>query len=367
MYHFEFSGSEKACMNRRAFTLVELLVVIAIIGVLIALLLPAVQAAREAARRMSCTNHLKQYALACHMYHDVQDCLPPLGVAGYEPQNNRDRLSWTLLTLPFIEQSALYSQIGSKDASNHLDGTLYEPFEAYPWDNRYLPWRAKVSIRSCPSDPLALAPEDAVGFCSYRGNAGDKMSGYNNQTVNGSFYWRGAMPRRHGRNFSYITDGTSNTLLIGETLIGSGTTNGRNRWDLVTPGPNAWTGTPAWCLSAMDGNQISSAYGSLGWIGRRWCDGLFYYSAFTPILPPNSPSCNLGDTGDTADGIISLSSLHTGGANSSLCDGSVRFLSNTISYGDVNEAVWLLKPAESPYGVIGAIGTANGGESVAVP
>ncbi|MGL6193651.1 MAG: DUF1559 domain-containing protein [Thermoguttaceae bacterium] len=347
------------------FTLVELLVVIAIIGILIALLLPAVQAAREAARRMQCSNNLKQFSLACHTYHDAHNSLPPQGIAGcYD-----DRLSWIVLVLPFIEQTALYDQIGTPGTANAIDGTKeYVAFRAEPWDGNFRPWLQSFPSRTCPSDPQGSSQSGQIGFASYRGNMGDKVSSWsNNDSTYGYAGWRGTMIRRHGRNLSFIVDGTSNTLLLGETLIASGTYNARGRGDLASPGPGNWTGTPAWCLAAFEGNRIRDSYESQGWFGRRWCDGIFYYSGFNSVLPPNSPSCMLGAGSDYNDPIISLSSQHTGGANVALGDASVRFLSSTISCGDVNEAVWNLKTGRSPYGIIGAIGTVNGGEAEAMP
>ena len=102
--------------KRTGFTLVELLVVIAIIGILVALLLPAVQAAREAARRMSCGNNLKQYGVAIHNYHDTYKCLPPSGDWTAMPGDsqtlwNNPSLSWQARILPFAEQQAMYDQI----------------------------------------------------------------------------------------------------------------------------------------------------------------------------------------------------------------------------------------------------------------
>src|SRR6187431_1839409 len=99
----------KPSSPRRAFTLVELLVVIAIIGVLVALLLPAVQAAREAARRMQCTNNLKQLGLAVHNYHDTNNVFPPQ-MMNINTSNDR-RWGWGAVTLPYIEQGALYQQL----------------------------------------------------------------------------------------------------------------------------------------------------------------------------------------------------------------------------------------------------------------
>ena len=117
--------------SRRGFTLVELLVVIAIIGILIALLLPAVQMAREAARRISCGNNLKQYGIAVHLYHDTHKQLPPAGtfkrVTGQTwGQNMRPRIGWQVRVLPFMEQNALYEKLNMNLEQAHRTQVPWE-------------------------------------------------------------------------------------------------------------------------------------------------------------------------------------------------------------------------------------------------
>src|SRR5690606_26844299 len=102
---------QPARFARRAFTLVELLVVVAIIGVMVGLLLPAVQAAREAARRMQCSNNLKQYGLSLHNYHDIYKQFAPGGTANAHPNNTNPRVGWVVRVLPQLEQQALYDQL----------------------------------------------------------------------------------------------------------------------------------------------------------------------------------------------------------------------------------------------------------------
>lgn len=347
--------------SKNAFTLIELLVTIGIIGVLIALLLPAIQFAREAAKRMQCSNHLKQYALACHNHHDMYKILPPVGKEG--PGNpSQDRIGWAVWVLPFIEQVPLYETIradGTKDANKALTTA--------PWDWNFSPWRAKVAIRLCPSDPMRIEEGSNIGFLNYRASIGDKLSSWGDNAPTGWRSWRGCFTRKNGRNFSYISDGLSNTLLLGEVRIGTGQDDALAATDLAhTTGRN---GTPAHCLAARDPsdrNRIISTRYSVGWPGRRWADAIFAYSAFTANLPPNSPSCITWGAGDGNDQIISLSSWHSGGANVALADGSARFLSETIDSGDTRKPVWdVLIPQEpSPYGIIGALGSANGGETV---
>ena len=116
----------KIVPRRRGFTLVELLVVIAIIGILVALLLPAIQAAREAARRTQCNNNLKQVGVALHNYHDTYKVLPPGGLAG------NPRLSWNVLILPFIEQQALHALVNFEANTVVARHDVYATLQAHP-------------------------------------------------------------------------------------------------------------------------------------------------------------------------------------------------------------------------------------------
>ncbi len=167
-------------MNRSlkpGFTLVELLVVIAIIGIMVGLLLPAVQAAREAARRMSCGNNFKQLGLGLHNYHAAYKQFPIQG-GGTKSQvhndsrTNTNRLFLSILVpmLPFIEQQPLWEQI----STGFTDTTKYEPMGPVTWvtTNSYLPWRTQVNTYRCPSDPTQPVPGD-FGFTNYAACIGD--------------------------------------------------------------------------------------------------------------------------------------------------------------------------------------------------
>ena len=151
----------------KAFTLVELLVVIAIIGVLVALLLPAVQAAREAARRMQCTNHLKQLGLANHNYHDVHKTLPPMRVGtnvydsagnevgGQEQKCNRNCMSGLVSLAPFYEAMSVYEKAKSRN------------FAPVPWDAAYGTWTVRIPTLLCPSDE-EIPVWNGIGNASYK-------------------------------------------------------------------------------------------------------------------------------------------------------------------------------------------------------
>ncbi len=159
---------------RRGFTLVELLVVIAIIGVMVGLLLPAVQAAREAARRMSCGNNFKQLGLGLHNYHAAYNRLPQQGggTNGGGGTNNGLFLSILVPMLPFVEQQSLWEQI-----SNPLvvGTTTYPPMGPVAWDTAYTPWRTTVGTYRCPSDPTEPSPGRA-GTNNYAACIGDGIA-----------------------------------------------------------------------------------------------------------------------------------------------------------------------------------------------
>jgi prepilin-type N-terminal cleavage/methylation domain-containing protein len=356
------------------FTLVELLVVIAIIGVLIALLLPAVQAAREAARRMQCTNHLKQWALACHNYHDLMNSFPPQGInvrawngSGYGERG----ISWMVLLLPYIEQQSLKSLIDGGGVTVSVDGTTsYPPGPAVTWDSNYKPWTSKFSILFCPS----AGNKDRTGpywpgTSSYRACNGDLTMDWGRSIPSDlGDLPRGMFKRDFGRNFSDITDGTSNTLAFSEGLIAK---DDRDARSAVAWNSGGGSGTPDWCLSSVDPTDRSLIKNSGGWSsgefnGRRWADGQeWIYAAFNTIQAPNTVSCVLWgvDACDHAP-ICPPSSEHPGGVNTACADGSVHFISNTINTGDSSHAAWSDATTEaSPYGVWGAMGTINCGET----
>ncbi len=381
------------------FTLVELLVVIAIIGILIALLLPAVQAAREAARRMQCTNHLKQLGLACHNHVDSKQYLPSAARSyglcvqmcerfgfknGNEPdygKGGRHRFSYLCDLLPYIEQQAIYDRVIANVTDVIGSGPGATDNCREPWnlwaDN---PGYARISYFMCPSDGESFS-EDQLKGASYRCNRGDiwvYCDWWNEER--GPF----AVASHHKFGFEGVPDGTSNTVLISEAVLGQhGSNSSRIKGGIAgnvervnIPGPPSRCDErrgPSGMLIGDIANNAGYAYQASG---RRWIDAQNLFTQFFTTLPPNSPSCS--PTMNNEDGpLISASSNHTGGVNVARVDGSVIFVSDTISTANLDKT-----PADSPWnftgeahhwkgesiwGIWGALGTRNGGESAAFP
>ncbi len=283
--------------NRRGFTLVELLVVIAIIGILIALLLPAVQAAREAARRSQCTNNQKQLALAMHNYHDTHKLFP----YGYieSPTTLHRRTCWMQEIWPFVEQSPLYDL--------YMSDTRLWVMDVDPQVRD-----AEIAAFQCPSDGSEPAKGGSGGFRSgadgFQGNyvvsTGDEIMYYGTGDRRGMFWRRSAV------SFADVLDGTSNTLMLSESIVrGKKNTGG-------------WGGAGGYWGGAPHG-----AYG------------------FTTLESPNSPlpdrvyrcksttwpQAPCVSTASTNDHRNFARSYHPGGVNAALADGSVRFISDTIN------------------------------------
>lgn len=182
-------------MSRRGFTIVELLVVIAIIGTLIGLLLPAVQAVREAARRMQCQNNLHQIGIAMHNYHAAFRKLPPGGIE-VRPETSRGKqIAWSAMVLPFLEQSAVYSKIDFNFAFDHPVNreAAATPIEAY----------------LCPSTPRVELLKRGMGATDYGGIYGERI-------LTTNYPPRGVFIHDQGIRFRDVTDGLTRTLMISE-------------------------------------------------------------------------------------------------------------------------------------------------------
>jgi len=382
-----------------AFTLVELLVVIAIIGILIALLLPAVQAAREAARRMQCSNNLKQLGLACQVYNDAHKSLPmgsdcwgagtPAGSGSFR------RLSGWVLILPFIEQTALYE--GFMTAYNLTERLPTAPNTDINgirvWDVEFEQVRqAPANFMACPSDGQANILRGTHRTGTYRMSGGDycvKVEGYNWGQSNGASYSRGAFQPLMWTKLGDISDGTSNTISCSERLVGEG--GNSTKRSIARAAVNAigstdhnvcWnteskTFNPQACMNLRGGNggYVDPTVGNFAQYfmeesGWRWYSGQTIMTWFSTILPPNAPSCSSNTSTQTNGGgghddpaLLPPTSNHTGGVNVALCDGSVQFVSDTIGTGTLSLKA-IHGAGATPYGIWGAMGSRNGGESV---
>ncbi|QDT41740.1 putative major pilin subunit [Gimesia alba] len=287
--------------QRRAFTLIELLVVIAIIAILIALLLPAVQQAREAARRSTCKNNLKQIGLALHNYHDVFRTFPYGGSAIYWNAAGENAFNWRVMILPYLDQAPLYNEMSPYfgSYSNTTMAGLTHFHEQV------------IAVYQCPSEPgsgirsgLASDEDNGLGFVttaavsSYNGSSGPTSSTTNcflcasNVCLchdGGNHFGsdnkvEGIMANNaRGAKIRDITDGTSNTLGVGEvTQINNGLGNHYAQWDGI------WA--------------VSSTTTGINWVGRgaTWASG------------------------------HGFASNHVGGAHFLMCDGAVRFISENL-------------------------------------
>lgn len=330
------------------FTLVELLVVIAIIGILVGLMLPAVQAAREAARRMQCGNNMKQMALAVHNYHDTHKVFPqPLGKRGGCPNcGATDAAGVHVVLLPFVEQSALKAL---------YDGTTDEKNEAR---------KTKVSGYRCPSDggldfisafTAAYDADDNIVYldratCNYMVSNGSGTA-YNYDTTVES---DGIFSMWNVTSFASMTDGSSKTVMLSEAIIGNGE-NGGDAPDPMQP----WTKTAYWARGAATprsnatglwsgngtpgveevyaddnldiGNDLlaSSSTTWRGWRGYTWDTSRSVATGFNTFVTPNPRHADWG-YGNTCMGFFAARSFHSGGVNAALADGSVSFVSNNI-------------------------------------
>jgi prepilin-type N-terminal cleavage/methylation domain-containing protein/prepilin-type processing-associated H-X9-DG protein len=394
------------------FTLVELLVVIAIIGVLIALLLPAVQAAREAARRMQCTNNLKQLAIAAHNYHDTNTTLLPgggykyfTGAGNYKVSDTGAQTASSAIThpvsgfiamLPFFEQTALYNSI----VSNQY---YFAAFANNP-DTQIL--RNTLNPLLCPSDGTGksrVATDQS--YNNYRMCFGDYpahdsilidgtatvKTGTDNKSICSST--RGVFSLQSWTGLHGMTDGTANTIMFSERLIANSSTGGNIKANIVGGGSTAkpiitdFDNAVAAAAAATLDTFITLAKGSganynttnvtatFADSGKRWTHGSPVFIGFNTILAPNAPAYRtniaLAATGNHSANLISATSNHSGGVNVALGDGAVKFINDSIDVkgnnGGSNSSDMFYTSGKSSHGIWGALGTRNGSETASLP
>lgn len=353
-----------------AFTLVELLVVVAIIGVLIALLLPAVQAAREAARRMSCSNKLRQLGIAVHNYVDSYNSLP-----GYDfGPDSRDPDGWGIARystfvaiLPYFEAGMISAELFEQDRdSTHpchaiavSDGTHgVIPILGRP-----------ISTLHCPSDPGKDLKARPVNWADL-GASGDGTEAsatcYQVSSGDTPFVWgvgsgRGPFKKQRWQGLESVTDGTSNTIMMSEHRISLN--DSLHVLDANVVSVNMSGGN--WfldCLAEEGAGRMFSSTASIDrQIGRNWASAATNATSFCTVMPPNNPACTDGSTYGYYAG---PTSYHSGGVQVLRCDSSVQFVSDTVDTGDLSQPT--PTSGQSPYGVWGAMGSASGGEAKSI-
>lgn len=326
----QMTGRRGTRVRGRGFTLVELLVVIAIIGILVALLLPAVQAAREAARRMQCSNNLKQIGLALHNYHDTHKTFP-LGSFNLREAWPANGSNWRALILPFIEQQTVHDQLSFSASSQFMAGGAAGGDALR--GNEVLR-ELVIDVYACPSagyKPLSNSHNNPgvaqnIHYAGIQGaarpvpgvdpNVGTKDCGHGWSCNNGM------LAANECFTMGDCRDGTSNTLIVAEQ---SG---------LVTKGAN--------CDSYYQGNRSANYYG--GWFGTRHprpvgdpngCGDLWQAGTTCVRFPPNSQICQVGATRRQFRNNTVINSMHPSGIQGLLTDGSVHFISDSINFMDL--------------------------------
>lgn len=333
--------------NRQSgFTIIELLVTLVIIGLLIALLVPAVQMVRESARKMQCANHLKQIGIAVHNYHEAHQVLPfgvghdndgPISTLGTLDDR---RYSAHAMLLPYLDETVIYNRLNFNVAPFH-------PFVNAANDNQEelarrfnevingLAAQAKLSVFNCPSDLDRL--QSSWGPNNYRSCNGSSWSG---REGNGMFSQNSSV------RFDDVKDGLSNTAMFSERAKGT--------WDdtVIDPLSDLYNLQGVWTESQFSdacgslAPQTASAYRFDVESGQTWLEGNMNWTRYNHVRTPNRISCKNGFTWDGV--IMNPSSRHVSGVNVLMGDGSVRFISENI-----NTDVWR------------SSGTISGGEQTA--
>ena len=349
---------------RRGFTLIELLVVIAIIAVLISLLLPAVQSAREAARRAQCINNLKQIGLALHNYHSTHDRFPPGASVTISALPNTfyhwNNWSAQSLLLGFTEQTPLYNAANFNLAVWHSGRT------PLGYAANLTVFNTVVSQYLCPSDGEAGKSNTNSYFASVGPNTQAEVMASIDGTT-GKITGGNGAPGLFAYSFCYgirdTTDGSSNTIAFSEALVSPSTGQKvdrrtgmvnvtGNRYFHAFGDPTATADTMTfisncdakWKTGTTGGGDFPNA------VGARWAMGVGGWTMMSTVLTPNEKpwgSCRVGCAGCGADNtsMTNATSIHPGGVNVCMGDGSVKFIKNSI-----NRMTWV------------ALGTKAGGE-----
>jgi prepilin-type processing-associated H-X9-DG protein len=324
---------------------------------------------------MSCTNHVKQLSLSLHSYHDVRNMFPDL--ANRKVATSGDT-NWSpvYMLMPFFEQQARFD-----DINTNAPGDTWRPHASF---------EARIAALLCPSESNGRGFQWAT--TNYAVSIGDSMwnpNAFSSDSSERTVFRRVQNATTPGaRGFAFIVDGTSHTAAVSELIV-SATARSRS----VKGGVAAVTGvdnrsgggTASKCsLSALTsgGNRTVFAEGvnvhedlpdepNATIRGGRFWDGRPRYSAFSTVMPPNSPACQQpnGNVGNTDVHMLPPQSNHSGGVNVGMFDGSVRFITDSINAltPDIGREAAQVGSGRSEFGVWGALGSPNGGESVTLP
>jgi prepilin-type N-terminal cleavage/methylation domain-containing protein/prepilin-type processing-associated H-X9-DG protein len=360
--------------TRRAFTLVELLVVIAIIGVLVALLLPAVQFAREAARRMQCGNNLKQIGLALHNYHDTHKVFPPAligsgrwnapGGSNGVPHVVANTTGWVLM-LSQLEQQGLRDQyyFGMPSSVSNPYGlpfinnvnTDQSPLNTPPGPNpNAIIYRTRLEVMTCPSDfnpaPIITAgANNPADFYSRNGVARSNYlfstgyyTDYDRRYADLSLMYKGIFGNDGAGSLAECSDGTSNTIAVGEAK------NSRNGQTSTSFGPYWGAGVHTCCHGRTTRGDAIQGLGaqSLPATPVRPARTVPYSQRYCAINFDNN------NDGTNRQYAWQFGSYHPTGAQFVMCDGSVKFINDNIQYGayvTLSDGLfpWLATPADN--------------------
>ncbi|MEM9589180.1 MAG: DUF1559 domain-containing protein [Planctomycetota bacterium] len=370
------SGRRTRGIDHQAFTLVELLVVIAIIGLLVSMLLPAVQNAREAARKVSCSNRLRQITLATHNYHAAFKVLPTnyTGAGNAQGECGSGFYSWLVPILPFVEQSALYESIDFKqpmsDRCDYAFSDEYTDYSISPTHPNADATRTLVSTFLCPSEPAAKLQhhgDEVYAPGSYAANVGwpaesswpgsssvvtrqNGVIGLKNPAEENSWH-------RPTARFSDITDGLSNTAAVAERVIAQlfvveGRFGGSFVLDTVDENMQSF------CGGSLRGRDLESWVQYCGSVtlsdpvyaekhGHSWISGwTFAANTYMHVMPIGLRNCHIYGGEGSGNNVVTPGSYHIGGLHVGMADGSVEFLSE-----QTDQRLWW------------AMGSINGGET----